>query len=481
MCLVISCGRFSFEEIDASLDAGMDAGDAMIPDAAADAPDGATDGMITPDGGDAGGPPVIHVVPNETLLATGALHTCVGLFGRVYCWGDNTFGQLGDNTTQDRSGPTQLRSINNVVALQLGEHHSCALTRIGEVFCWGRNDVGQLGIGNTIDQLQPTLVEALGSGVKALWLGPFNACARAADDRIMCWGKNDHSQLGDGTTTMRTAPVAMNGANNITTLALGADMTCALRNDQTVACRGYNVMGQLGNGSATDTDQAAFAPVVGVMGVRQLTAGHQHACAVATSGAVRCWGDNRRFTCGNGSTEPYEATPVAVTSLHSARSVTASERTSCAIDESGVAKCWGASIAANSSDRAMPTALVSVTGAREVHAGRAHQCVRAVNNYVHCVGDNSEGQLGDGTRDARTVTNQVLGLPAPVSGPTPSCGDEFIGVDETCDDGHETTRCNANCTLSRCGDGVINETAGETCETGDDLDAGGCLPDCTLP
>jgi hypothetical protein len=106
--------------------------------------------------------------------------------------------------------------------------------------------------------------------------------------------------------------------------------------------------------------------------------------------------------------------------------------------------------------------------------------MRGVNNYVHCVGDNSDGQLGDGSRDSRTTTRQILGLPSPVSGPDPICGDEFItGSVETCDDGRETARCNANCTLSMCGDGVLNETAGETCETGGDLDAGGCGPNCT--
>lgn len=215
--------------------------------------------------------------------------------------------------------------------------------------------------------------------------------------------------------------------------------------------------------------------------MQHAAAGHHHVCVALDNGQARCWGQNARFQCGNDSTNATEPTAVAVALLDATRSGAAAEHTSCMIDETGVAKCWGGDVATSTTDRRVPTAVPGVAGVREVHAGRAHQCMRVVSNYVHCVGDNTEGQLGDGTRQSTATAVQVLGLPAPVSGPTPECGDRFLGNSETCDDGTETARCNADCTLSQCGDGVLNPSAGETCETNGDLDAGGCLPDCTLP
>lgn len=474
------CGRLGFESVNAvsAVEGGIDAGDAMVPDASnsgdATVPDAG-------DPGDAGGATAIHVVPNETLLSTGALHTCAGLFGRVYCWGDNAFGQLGDGTMLDRSAPVPISSIRDVVDLRLGEEHSCAMTRIGAILCWGRNHQGQLGNGTTVDRNRPTVVSGLAQGARSLWVGPFHACARAADDRILCWGRNDHGQLGDGTRSMRTTPVAMNNTENVNSLTLGAAMTCALMNDRTMTCRGYNLMGQLGTGSATDADQLAPVNVAGITGVRSAAAGHHHVCAVLDSGQTRCWGDNRRVECGNDSTNANEPTAVTVATLIASRESAASEHTSCAVDESGTAICWGAAVAGNTSDRRVPTTLGGPRGVREIRTGRAHQCMRVVSNYVHCVGNNSDGQLGDGSRQASAVPLQVLGLPAPVSGIPPRCGDDFINNLEICDDGRETARCNADCTLCRCGDGVVNVSAGEVCESAGDIDAGGCLPDCTLP
>jgi cysteine-rich repeat protein len=165
-----------------------------------------------------------------------------------------------------------------------------------------------------------------------------------------------------------------------------------------------------------------------------------------------------------------------------ARSGATSEQTSCVLDETGIGKCWGGNVAGSTTDRAAPAELLPLSGVRAIHAGLRHQCRRLASNYVHCIGGNDEGQLGNGTRGASsTTTVQVLGLPAPVSGPDPMCGDGFLTPGETCDDGQETARCNANCTLSMCGDGILNVSDGEACETDNDLDAGSCLPDCTLP
>lgn len=488
-CALVSggCGRFHFEEVDANLfrpDAG-DAGDADVSDTGTDAPvdaDDRVDSGLPDASGIDGGLPTLLDVPNETLLDTGALHSCAGLFGRVYCWGDNSRGQLGDFTTQDRSAPVQLPALSNVVDLQLGNTHSCAITTIGAVYCWGGNTSGQLGDGTTTDRSRATLVTGLEQGARALWVGPETACVRMSNGEIRCWGKNDRGQLGDGTTQQRMVPARMTALTDVRSLALGAEMTCALRNNDSVQCVGNNTFGQLGNGVSSDVNETNAVTVSGLGDVRELVAGGRHLCAVHNDGRMSCWGDNRRLQLGVGSVNMSEASAQYVTSVATARTGATSEHTSCVLDETGVGRCWGGNVAGSATDRAAPTELLPLSGVRAIQVGLRHQCMRLTSNYVHCIGGNDEGQLGNGTRGPTSATAvQVLGLPAPVSGPDPVCGDGFVTLGETCDDGRETARCNANCTLSMCGDGILNVSDGEACETGTDLDAGSCLPDCTLP
>jgi alpha-tubulin suppressor-like RCC1 family protein len=224
--------------------------------------------------------------------------------------------------------------------------------------------------------------------------------------------------------------------------------------------------------------------VAGIGQVSQVAAGHHHVCVELDDGSARCWVENTHFQCGNDRVSAREPTAVRVALLEAARHAAAAQHTSCVVDETGFAKCWGGNVATSTADRRVPTVIDGVDDVREIHAGRDHQCMRTASNYVHCAGGNAEGQVGDGTRQPAMAAIQVLGLPAPVSGPNPRCGDRFVngtGGLETCDDGQNTARCNGKCTLSRCGDGFVNPLAGETCETGGDQDAGGCNPDCTLP
>ena len=145
-----------------------------------------------------------------TDLRSGPHHTCaVTKQGRLYCWGKNDAGQLGDGTTNDAAVPTAVTGLDGVIAVAPGARHTCALLANRTVSCWGANDHHQLANGTTLIGAHPAMV--LGAlGVWEIASAGDATCARLGQDgEIRCWGANDHSQLGDGSTVEHTVPAAV--------------------------------------------------------------------------------------------------------------------------------------------------------------------------------------------------------------------------------------------------------------------------------
>ncbi len=275
-----------------------------------------------------------------TGIAAGYAHTC-GLTraGGVRCWGYNRFGQLGDGTAVDRRRPVGVFGLRRGVrAIAAGGRHSCALMKAGAVECWGDNAHGELGDGTRTRRSKPVAVRGL-HGVRAVAAGEAFACALTGSGRVECWGDNRHGELGDGTSADRDRPVAVARlGTGVTAIALGYFHACALKRAGTVECWGYNGYGQLGDGATTDRREPVR--VSGLAGVVAISAGGGHTCALTRAGAVRCWGSNRYGELGDGTTI-RRLTPVEVSGLPGATAIAVGgEAHGCALTQAGGVKCW---------------------------------------------------------------------------------------------------------------------------------------------
>jgi len=280
-------------------------------------------------------------------LSAGGSQTCaLTSGGGVKCWG---FGQLGNGTTSDSSTPVAVSGLSSgMAAVSAGDHHTCALTSGGGVKCWGDNGYGQLGNGTTIDSSTPVDVSGLSSGVAAVSTGSYgHACAVTSGGAVKCWGYNVYGELGDGTTTDRSTPVDVIGlSSGVAAIGVGGEHTCALMSGGAVKCWGYNYYGQLGDG--TTTDSSTPVDVSGLSGVAAIDVGGYFACALTSGAGVKCWGDNGYGQLGDGTTIE-SPTPVDVSGLAGGVSAISAGTNyssdgsdhACALTSAGAVKCWG--------------------------------------------------------------------------------------------------------------------------------------------
>ena len=161
--------------------------------------------------------------------------------GTVRAWGNNDWGQLGDNTTTGRTVPVKVANLGEVKAISAGQDHSLALHADGTVWSWGRNSSGQLGIGTTTGQLVPNRIPDF-SGVMGISAGDHCSAAVKVNGSLWTWGS-------DGVSTMKTRPVQVTALSGMKAVNTGGSHTLALKSDDTVWAWGNNSYGQLGDNS----------------------------------------------------------------------------------------------------------------------------------------------------------------------------------------------------------------------------------------
>lgn len=370
---------------------------------------------------------VVGLGSGVAAIAAGYAHTCaLTIAGGVKCWGNNGYGQLGDNTTIDKFTPVDVVGLGSgVTAIATGGgfsgSHSCALSTAGGVKCWGHNLAGELGDGTIVDKSSPVSVVNLDSSVTAIAAGYLYTCALSTAGGVKCWGVNGSGQLGIGTTGgPETTPVGVVGlGSGVAAIAVGkgdweSAHTCALSTAGGVKCWGYNSSGQLGDG--TTTLKSSPVDVIGLgSGITAITAGYSHTCALSTTGGSKCWGNNRGGQLGDGTTA-NKITPVDVNGLDDVTIIIAGGFHTCALTMTSGVKCWGSNRYGQLGDgtggnKSTPTDVAGLgSGVAAIAGGGAHTCALSMMGGVQCWGANWAGQLGDGTRANKNTPVDVVGL-----------------------------------------------------------------------
>ena len=288
-------------------------------------------------------------------ISAGGYTTCaLTLGGGVKCWGDGTDGEVGDGKSGDVPNnvhyvtrPVDVIGLTTgVIAIAVGDRHVCALTSGGGVKCWGDNTWGELGDGTTNYSAVPVDVSGLTSGVSAIVAAHGTTCALTSGGDVKCWGANYFGELGNGTTNNSTTPVDVSGlTSKVSAIAAGGATICALTLEGGAKCWGANDTGQLGDGTITNTPPNGKTIPVDVFGletgVSSIAVGQDHVCALTSSGAVKCWGDNEAGELGDGTTI-QRLTPVDVTGLTSGvSSISAGVGSTCALTLGGGVEVLG--------------------------------------------------------------------------------------------------------------------------------------------
>jgi alpha-tubulin suppressor-like RCC1 family protein len=309
---------------------------------------------------------------------------------------------------------------NSTGMIGTGHNHTCAVTSAGAAECWG--DDGYNQIGNWAVALSsevPIPVTGLTSGVTAIAVGGSHSCALMTTGTVKCWGRGSDGQLGHGSSPSSvSAPVDVSGLTDVTAISAGDNHSCAITSTGAARCWGDNFYGQLGNGN-TGTDSNVPVNVTDrTSGTATISAGAYYSCAVTSSGAAQCWGLNDSGQLGNANTGTNSNVPVNVSGRSTGTATIDTGVTStCAVTTTGAAQCWGRNNRgqlgnANTGTNSNVPVNVSgrSTGTASIDVGWWTACATTTAGATQCWGDNSYGQLGDNTGTNSNVPVDVVGF-----------------------------------------------------------------------
>jgi alpha-tubulin suppressor-like RCC1 family protein len=381
------------------------------------------------------------------LITAGSYQTCAIETGQAYCWGPD--GQLGDGSMAAFGLPVAVDTTGalagkTLVQVSAGDGFACALDTSGQAYCWGANDRGELGDGNTVASTVPVAVDTsgvlAGKSLTQISAGQQHACALDTSGQAYCWGLNIYGALGDGATTDSSVPVAVDtsgvlAGKTLTKLAGGETSTCALDTSGAAYCWGDNDLGELGDGTTANSTVPVAVDLAGKV-LTSITGGvdARTFCALDSTGSAYCWGfrnsDVPTPVGTDGALAGKTLTQISTSGFHT-----------CALDTAGAAYCWGDNYYGELGDgttvnSSVPVA-VDTTG---VLAGKVLTQISAGGDFwtcaadntgaVYCWGNNGENALGDGRPGVQSHVPVQAG-PSPPTNITATAGNRTAGVSWT--------------------------------------------------
>ena len=368
-------------------------------------------------------------VPSGLVFASvsaGQWHSCgVTTGGVTYCWGSNAHGELGDGVMSMYQSSTPVPVTGGLTFATVSAawvNHTCGVTSGGAAYCWGFDVSGNdFGTGRATHYQNVPAAVVGGLTFASVSTGYSHTCGLTPGGVAYCWGRGENTgELGNGTTSGSTTPVAVAGGLSFATLSAGGWYhSCGLTISGAAYCWGDNGLGELGAGTTTGPEQCGpdeYRPdgwpcspvpvaVVGGLTFTQISTGDLHTCGVTTGGAAYCWGSNNAGQLGTGDTT-RSASPVAVVGGLTFAMVSAGDRYNCGVTTGGAAYCWGYGPTGNlgdgrGGDSATPVAVAGGLTFASVSAGEGygydHTCGVTTDGVAYCWGANMEGELGDGS------------------------------------------------------------------------------------
>lgn len=369
-------------------------------------------------------PARVHIV----AVAAGGKHSlALDDQGRVYAWGDNSQGQLGDSTRVSRAVPAQVPGLLNVQAIAAGYEFSLALLNDGTVWAWGDNEFGQLGDGTGVDSAVPVLVinrnPAPNNIVRATAIvaGEHHAITLAAPGTtinpggVYAWGRNQLLQLAEGLQGGPQSNAAFEpfSVGDVMHLASGGNHVLAFIGGANPASRSWGNNASFQLGRVTPGTSANPANFFFGIPVEQFAAGQEHSLYLhPLTRAVAGWGANTEGQLGvTGVTAT--AVTVAVPGLPPVASIAAGANHSLAVDTSSNVWSWGRNVEGQlgqgtTSARGSVARLLGLSSVTRASGGAAHSLAVTTTGHVYAWGDNSFGQVGDGTSANRPAPVLII-------------------------------------------------------------------------
>lgn len=342
-------------------------------------------------------------------VAGGIGDTCgVSEDGIAWCWGLNTYGQLGVGDTHDRDFPTRVDDAHWLGLWPGGS--TCGVRVSHTLWCWGNNNAGQLGTGDTKSQRRPTRV-----GRSQHWLlaesGVAHACGIRTSGSLWCWGLNEFGQLGLGDQIDRHVPTQVLPGTRWADVVTGSNSTCAIQQNSTLWCWGSNVDGNLGLGRGP-----AFLTVPTEVGSRRgwvsIDLGAAHTCATRVDQTLWCWGNNEYGQLGVGDRK-NRFHPTRVGTAHDWGEVATGldGNHTCAITAVKTLWCWGYNKGGelglgDTRNRTSPSEVGRASDWSMIHLGDQHSTALR-GHTLWTWGWNLEGQLGLGDHRTRLCPRAV--------------------------------------------------------------------------